>query len=365
MASPPQLPERGMDPAGLGRAVELVERRGAAAQLCVIRGGETVLDHAVGCAPDGLFWTFSASKPYTAVLIHRLAERGALDLDAPITDHWPEFGRHDKAGITLRHVLQHRSGLATGGSALGDVLTMTDWARSASRIANARRRWPVDSVPAYQYLIFGFLLGEVAQRATGTPFAELFRTELLDRLGVHDTHLGLPDTEWPRHVPLHGSLPTRVVNRRSTRRAVIPSAGVSTTARDLAAFYLALLRDDTAEEAAPRILSPTALRTARTPSSDGELDRFAKAPIRWSQGFQLGGPRSDPSRVGPMGRLSSRRAFGHNGSNCCIAWADPDRDLVVAYLTNRMTGRRADLVHLAAVADEIIGACADAPGEGA
>jgi CubicO group peptidase (beta-lactamase class C family) len=60
-----------------------------------------------------------------------------------------------------------------------------------------------------------------------------------------------------------------------------------------------------------------------------------------------------------MGRLSSPRTFGHNGSNCCIAWADPDRDLVFAYLTNKITGRAEGIRHHAAVADAVLGSCAD------
>ncbi len=123
----------------------------------------------------------------------------------------------------------------------------------------------------------------------------------------------------------------------------------------MATFYLMLLRGGSLDGS--RVLSPSTVDIARTPSSDGELDRYARAPIRWSQGFQLGGPRHLPGAVSPMGALSSPRAFGHNGSNCCIAWADPDRDLVFAYLTGRLTSRAEDGRHLAAVADTILTAC--------
>jgi CubicO group peptidase (beta-lactamase class C family) len=58
-----------------------------------------------------------------------------------------------------------------------------------------------------------------------------------------------------------------------------------------------------------------------------------------------------------MGWLTSRQTFGHNGSNCCIAWADPQRDLVFAYLTNVLTSRWADLVHQSTLADAIVSAC--------
>lgn len=142
-----------------------------------------------------------------------------------------------------------------------------------------------------------------------------------------------------------------------TRRAVIPSAGLSTTARDLAAFYSMLMNGGVAHDGV-RILQPQSITAAIAPTGDGEIDRYAKAPIRWTAGFQLGGPSSIPGKLTSMGGLSSPRTFGHNGSGCYIGWADPDRRLVYAYLTNRVGGR-ADLAHHAAVADAFLAATSD------
>lgn len=349
----------GVDAGGLARALALVRARGARAQMHVLRDGRPILDRAFGCDPDALFWTFSAGKPYTAVLIRMLSEDGLIDLDAPVARYWPEFGDRGKGGITVRQVLAHRSGLATAGSTLGDALAMTDWPRSVRRVERARPRWQPGSVPAYQIVIHGVMLGELAQRVTGRPLRHLLRARLLDPLGARDTHLGLPDGLLSRAVPVVGRGPVaalagRYVNRPATRRAVLPSVGVSTTARDLAAFYGMLSTGGVARRGA-RILTPESIADMTVPTSDGEIDRYAKAPIRWTAGFQLGGPRSIPGASTPMGALSSPRAFGHNGSNCCIGWADPDRRLVFAYLTDRF-GARADLAHHAAVADAILAA---------
>jgi CubicO group peptidase (beta-lactamase class C family) len=62
-------------------------------------------------------------------------------------------------------------------------------------------------------------------------------------------------------------------------------------------------------------------------------------------------------RARPLGRLSSRRTFGHNGSNTCIGWADPDRRIVVAYLTNRLQGGLEGSPHQCAISDAILTAC--------
>lgn len=353
----------GIDPSRLSQVMDLVQARGAAAQLCVIRDGKVILERSWGCRRDSLFWLFSASKPYVALLVHLLAERKRLSLEDPVATHWPEFGRHGKDRITIRHVLQHRTGVLTRRLPLRDVIVMTDWARSIRHIENARPRWPPGLLPAYQALSYGFILGEVIRRGTGRSLEELLATELLAPLRAHDTYLGLPDSQRQRAVPvvargLAGGILQAVVNRRATRGAVIPSAGISTTARDLATFYFMLLRGGIIH--GQRVLLPETIEQARIPSSDGEIDRCIQTPVRWSQGFQLGGPRPAPYAAGPLGALSSRRTFGHNGSNCCIGWADPDRNLVVAYLTNRLEGRRFDRAHQAAIADALLRACGNA-----
>lgn len=345
----------------LARAVGLATSWSDRGQLRVERRGRVALDVSFGCDPDALFWLFSASKPFIAVLVHRYVARGLLALDAPIAEYWPEFGDNGKQHITVRQVLQHRTGMPTAGSALGDALAMSNWRRSVGRIERSAPRLDPTQGPAYQYLIYGFLLGELLQRVTGERVDELLRREILQPLGLRDTFIGLPDAAWPRHVPVHvdgpgGGVAQSVLNRRVTRAAVIPAAGVSTTSTDLGTFYRALL-DDLAGSG-PGLLSRSSLLSALEPSSDRQTDLFARAPIRWSLGFQLGGVRLG-SRTGPMGRTSSRTAFGHNGSNCCFGWADPQRDLVVTYLTDRVPRAPQGIRHLAQLSDAIIAAVLD------
>jgi CubicO group peptidase (beta-lactamase class C family) len=341
-----------------GPAWELVRARGAAAQLCVLRDGEVVLDQATGCRPDDLFWIFSASKPYVAMLVHLLAERGELSLDDPVTQHWPEFGRYGKQAITIRHVLRHRAGVPVARGVVADGWTMTDWDRSVRHIERATPRWPAGQVPAYHIVSYGFILGELLRRVSGVPVEALLRSELLDPLGLADTHLGLPASLWRRHVPIRAqgaaAVAGRVLfNRRRTREAVIPAAGVSTTARDLARFYDMLLRGG--ELDGVRVVRPETVTEARRPSSDGEVDRFIRLPIRWAQGFQLGGPGAERGWRRPLGQRSSSLAFGHNGSNCCIGWADPTRGIAFAYLTNLLVPGHAGARHLSDVADAVLG----------
>jgi CubicO group peptidase (beta-lactamase class C family) len=348
----------------LDAAARLVAERGCPAQLCVISRGAVVLDRAFGCAPDALFFLFSASKPLVALLVHQLAECGALRLDDPVARYWPEFGQHGKDAITIRQVLQHRSGLPVARSAVRDALAMTDWGTSVRALEQATPAYPPGTAPAYHYLSYGFLLGEVVQRVTGTPVQDVLRERLLAPLRLHDTFLGLPPSLRERRVRVvgHGGtelLTALMINRRLARQAVIPAASVSSTARDLARLYAALARGG--ELDGVRVLSAATLQSALRPSSDGETDRYLKLSVRWSEGFQLGGSRGGRERLGgrhsPLGQRSSPRAFGHNGSYVCIGWADPDRDLAVGYVTSRLVSRAAGARHMAEVSDAILAAC--------
>jgi CubicO group peptidase (beta-lactamase class C family) len=80
----------------------------------MVREGQVVVDRVVGCRPDALFWIFSASKPFVALLVHLLAQRGELSLDDRVAEHWPRFGQHGKESVTIRQVLQLTDLLTTG-----------------------------------------------------------------------------------------------------------------------------------------------------------------------------------------------------------------------------------------------------------
>jgi CubicO group peptidase (beta-lactamase class C family) len=355
-------PERArIDAAGLSRAVELAAARGSRAQLCVLRDGEVVLDRSFGCGPEALFWTFSAGKPFAALLVHLLAERGQLRLDDPVADYWPGFAHRGKESITIRQVLAHRAGLPVARGQLPDALAITSWERSVRLLERARPRIAPGQAPAYHTLTYGFLLGELVRRVTDMPVDEFLAGELLAPWALHDTHLGLPAGLLPRRIPVHGRgalarATALAVNRAALRRAVIPAGGLSSTARDLARFYQGLLAGGVLDGV--RLLQATTIAQASQPSSDGETDQVAKLPIRWSYGFQLGGPPADRIVPHSMGQHSSPETFGHNGSNTCLGWADPTRQLVMVYLSDLLTLPRHDgAAHCSALSDALLTAC--------
>ena len=114
----------------------------------------------------------------------------------------------------------------------------------------------------------------------------------------------------------------------------------------------------TEDEAGVRVASAETIDQMRAQSSvDGEPDGLLHYPVRFGQGFQLGGPAVGWPAVEPFGHLSSRESFGHNGSNVCVGWADPEHGLVVVYLGSRIRGWQTDRTMLRRLADSLLAAC--------
>jgi CubicO group peptidase (beta-lactamase class C family) len=342
-------------------ARERLVRHGASGQLVVLRRGQVVLDRAISAHPSSLFLLYSASKPYTAMLVHLLAQRGQIALDEPIVSHWPEFGRFGKQAITPRHVLQHRAGVPADNPVLA-LATMPDWRASVRRMERLVPRYPAGYTTAYHALTFGFILGELAHRVTGEPVDELLRRALLSPLGLRDTFLGLPDHAWPRAVRVtaagrSGELGNALVfNRKRYRRAVIPAASISATARDVAVFYETLRRGG--ELHGTRVVQPETVAEAVRPATAGpEGDRVIGWRVRWAQGFQLGGVTTPTDVARCLGDLSGPTTYGHNGNACCTAWADPERELVFVYLTSLLLAMPEGFAHQGLVADCVLRAC--------
>ena len=350
---------------GLWQKVEEIYQSGAhpAIQFCVRRGGSVVLHRSLGrisgavrptaeIAPDDVIGLdtpinlFSASKAVTAMLIHKLDEENALRLDDRIADHIPGFERHGKGEITVRHVLAHRAGLAT----LPPEAMNLDLLNEPERILEVLRDAKPESSPggrlAYHAVTGGFILAEVARRATGQSVRRLLREKIGDPLGLKWLNFGVsPDevdevavnaaTGLPLVPPL-SSILRRVlstdldslINLSNDPRfltAVIPSANIISTAYEIALFYQCMLDQGMYE--GEQVFDARTIRQAIEPQTGWELDYTLMAPVPYSLGFMLG------SRSLGLFGFDNPLAFGHVGLSNVFTWADPERDLVVSLLT--------------------------------
>ena len=140
---------------------------------------------------------FSATKGMASTVIHRLADRGLIDYDAPVAEYWPAFGANGKADITVREVMRHQAGLSgLRGASKEDLL---DHVLMEERLAAARPGRLLGK-PAYHALTYGWLMSGLARAVTGKGMRELIREELAEPLGTDGLHLGRPPADAPTRV---------------------------------------------------------------------------------------------------------------------------------------------------------------------
>lgn len=307
-------------------------------------------DRAAGRAwrRDTLVLVFSATKGVTAICVHRLAERGEIDLDAPIADLWPEFAARGKGGITPRDVLCHRAGLAAvdGELTLAQVLA---WDPVVAAIAAQQPNWEPGAAHGYHARSFGWILGELVRRATGRSLGRWLADEIAKPLGL-DVFVGLPERLLPRTarvIPPEGgsdrvaeilgssSLTARVMNgpsdlfrydemwnRPDLLAAEMPSSNGVADARSLARLYAATI----GPVDGVRLLAPATVDAACVPHAEGP-DRVILVASRFGAGFGL------PPFLSPA---CGARAFGHAGAGGSLAFADPDAEIGFGYAMNEM-----------------------------
>jgi CubicO group peptidase (beta-lactamase class C family) len=332
------------------RHIETLVATGAESgvQVAAYQDGARIVDAVAGTADSTTgrplasatpIFSFSIAKNVTATLAHLLVARGYLDYDSPVIDLWPEFGAHGKATATLRHVLTHTVGLP----AMPREITpreLPDWFRVCESLAAAEPRWQPGSATGYHSYTFGYLVGELARRATGRPMRELLREWITAPLGIggqlyfaapRESLPGLARLEQqPRQSPAGTdegdailapweSQPTADFgNDSDILCADIPSVGTA-TAHGLAAMYDAVLQGNLLDRARLAGLSALAF--------EGEDQVFGN-PARMALGFPIG-------RIGAPAEENSV-AFGWPGGGGSYAYADPARGVAFALTRTRL-----------------------------
>ncbi len=323
-------------------------------QLAVYVDGEETVTLAGGTTgPDGEPMTtdrrmvlFSCTKPLTAVAVHQLAEAGDLDYDDRIVEYWPDFADEgtDKATVTVRHVLSHQGGFPVGEFDVR-VDDWTDWDAVVAAMEDIELQFEPGSTAAYHPMNYGWVLGELIRRVDGRPVGEYVNAAVLDRIGMDDTYLGLPDDVADDVATLAGfdafdraRDPERGLvgdnkgaaanfNQEAFHRAAMPAASAVGTARDLARFYACLANGG--ELDGDRLLEPETVDAATSLQIHVEQDSTIGVARRYGLGFGLAGTATDND-----GTRAPEGTFGHGGLGSSISWADPDAGLAVAYLTN-------------------------------
>jgi CubicO group peptidase (beta-lactamase class C family) len=337
--------------------------RGGGAAVAVFHEGELVVDAWVGArdargtpwSSDTIVMSFSTTKGVIATTAHRLVDRGSLDYDEPVATYWPEFAAAGKERVTVRHLLSHSAGLHQLRGVIDHAADMLDWDLVCSRLAAEAPRYEPGTRHGYHGITFGFLVGEVIRRVTGMTVDEAVDAEIAKPLGLDGMSIGVAPGERGRVAELIVRFGDADRAERFARRlsrfaslkpaidtfmvpgsdrlfassdildAVIPAVNGCFTARSLARMYAALAGGGVLD--GTRFLGVETLRRATEIQSTG-LDLVVGFPMRWRLGYHLAATT----------RGALPNGFGHFGFGGSGAWADPDRNLAVGFVCNRVAG---------------------------
>ena len=335
-----------------------------AVQVCVRREGEVVLDRAIGHARGNgpgeredaekvlattatPFCVYSISKAITAFVVHKLVERGLIEIDAPVCEYFPEYGCLGKESITIGHVLAHRAGVP---NLPREVLLLENVGNRdllVQTLVDARPFAKPGRFLAYHAISGGFILGEVVHRVTGKDIREVLREEFLDPLGFRWNSYGVAAEDldevglsYPTGPPLLPPISllltralgsslddvTKASNDPAFLTAIVPAGNVVTSANELSRFFEVMRRGG--ELDGVRVIEPETIARALTEQSHLEIDLSLGFPTRFSYGLMLGS--KNISLYGP----DTQEAFGHLGFTQMLAWADPERASSVAVLAS-------------------------------
>ncbi|MEN8161093.1 MAG: serine hydrolase domain-containing protein, partial [Myxococcota bacterium] len=322
-------------------------------------GGHRDLARRLPWERDTLVNVWSTTKMVSALCVWMLHDRGALSVDAPMADAWPEFAANGKAGVLVRHVLGHTAGLPVFDEPVDD-LAVFDWDACCARLAAQAPRWTPGDGSGYHAETQGWLLGELVRRVDGRTLGAFFREEVAAPHGI-DFHVGLDPREHGRvadvstleaepNEPADASLLTSgqansrrsaaIVNTTAWRSAELPASNGHGNARSVALAMAPLANGG--QLGGKTLLSPASIERMFEVQADG-VDRMTGRPFKLGIGFGL---HCEGTPLGANDRTLWWAGWG--GSMCVV---DVENRMTVAYAMNRMRGEgdlRAPMVIFAA-----------------
>jgi CubicO group peptidase (beta-lactamase class C family) len=339
----------------LARNLDTGEELGAS--LVVDIDGEIVADLWGGsCDQAGeIPWSehtitnvWSSTKTVTSLAALMLADRGELDVDAPVAAYWPEFAANGKQDVLVRHVMSHSSGVS-GLDQPAVVEDLYDWQKATSRMAAQAPWWEPGTASGYHALNYGHLVGELVRRVSGKPLKQFVAEEIAGPLGA-DFQIGAAEGDWARIAdvvpppplpfdlaalgPDHPAARTftgppvvaEAANTPGWRLADIGAANGHGNARSVARIMSAVSRGGQVGNV--RLLREETISLIFREQLNG-TDLVLGVPLRWGIGYGL--PRLDVLPWIPDERICF---WGGWGGSMIIM--DTGRRMTISYMMNKM-----------------------------
>jgi CubicO group peptidase (beta-lactamase class C family) len=304
---------------------------------------------------------WSSTKGATSICLHILAYRGLLDLDAPVSEYWPEYGVEDKASTTVKMFLNHTAGLPAIKEPV-PAKAFYDWPLMIKILEDAELWWAPGTAQGYHALTKGFLCGEIVRRVTGQTIGQFLKKEISEPLGL-DFFIGLPDDRmedvatmiFPEQTDPPADFflsveenPDGIQSKVFTNdgghmeefqttpalKSEIPAGGGLATAKSLARIYSPFACGGEIEGL--RFVDRDHLDRMSAVSTACGLDKSLLVPMRFSEGFSktMDNRRGKPGNQDSI--LMSEEAFGCPGFGGSIGLADPGAKMSFGYCMNNM-----------------------------
>ncbi|GGC60182.1 serine hydrolase domain-containing protein [Chelatococcus reniformis] len=345
------------------------DRNEVGASVCIMIDGEPVVDLWGGARTaqgdpweaDTVSIVFSCTKGASALCAHMAAERGMLDLDAPVVRYWPEFGQAGKEAARVSMMLDHSAGVPALREALpkGSVY---DYDEMCRRLAEQAPFWVPGTRNGYHAITAAWTVGEMVRRSTGRRLGRFFAEEVAGPLGL-DFWIGLPEEVEGRVAPIipypeddktRNSRLAQAVradpmgptgrfllngggfnpNSRDGHAAEIGSANGITNGRGLAGLY-APLANGGSWRGARLTAADTLTRMARVSVATHE-DATLMIPTRFSLGFMKSMDNRALDNADDCSVILAEPAFGHVGAGGSLGFADPEARMSFGYTMSRM-----------------------------
>lgn len=379
-----------MSTAGVNRIWQSMEdlyRAGVHPALTLVlrRRGKIVIKRTLGCVrgngpgepgpqhpldTDAPQCLFSASKAITALLIFKLRDEGKLDLDDKVTKYVPEFAQGGKGHITLLDLMTHRAGVPFIPKEHRNPDLLRDYDNVVKLICESESQDKGLRKQGYHALTAGYIVGEIIRRVGDIELQDALHDWLAEPLGCqHLTYGVAPEVRdqvplnaatgqgliWPINhymerivaVPFEDAV--RESNDDAFMSSIVPAGNIYASGDDLCRVFEMLLNQGSWN--GQQILSKDSVAAAIKPASGLQIDRTLLLPMRYSPAFMLG-----ENPVGIYGPMTGE-AFGHLGLLNMLGWADPSRDISVAFLNTGKSFAAAGVYRLFRVLFAIGNAC--------
>jgi uncharacterized protein YbbC (DUF1343 family)/CubicO group peptidase (beta-lactamase class C family) len=284
----------------------------------MVEGQRALVPAKESMTEDTIFDAASLTKVVaTLPSVMRLIEQGKVELEAEVRRYVPEM----QAGITIRHLLTHTSGLKPG------IPKEPPWSGYEAGIRRAVELEP-DGVPDrfFRYSDINFiLLGEVVRRVSGMALNEFAAKNIFEPLKMDSTRF-VPPEDWrpliaPTENDENGVMLRGVVHDPTSRKmgGVTGHAGLFTTAGDLAKYARMLL------EGGAGVLKPETVKLMTTPQTIATV--FERRGLGWDIDSAYSRPRG---KVFPLG------SFGHTGFTGTSLWIEPGTKSFLIFMSSRL-----------------------------